>query len=148
MICCIFIFSNQVLGNEGDGNYALVFYSNPNEEFIIPFNAQQVLQLSDHKLFIGNEKVLTSINEYIKRIKTNRNSAKSGYPGYFLSMVLYKNSIVQYKLYIQRDRSFLLMTHEKDINGVMSEEQFNDFVSICENIINVIDYNYQWERLK
>ena len=146
-IFCFLVLSNKGMGSELDNNYALIHYTNPKREFYIPFRVWEVVHVSRHKFLVGNEEILKEIRKSVTKLKLNSENKKSGYPGYFMGLTLYEKSMVQYNLYIERDRSFLLETPKEDIRGVMNEKSFNNFVSLCERMTNIIDYNYQWERL-
>ncbi len=144
----LFVFHGNTIGSEKGSDYTLINYKNPNKEFLTPLSIQGIILHKEHQFFAGNEEILNRIRKNIAKLESISENKKSGYPGYFLSLTLYKNSIVQYNLYIQRDRSFILETAKKDIKGVMDKKTFDDFISLCERMTDIIDYKYQWQRLK
>lgn len=175
LMVTIFVFSQNAFSNEFDFSddssnvYAEIYYTNPNHEQYTPNNLGDLVLMSDHKFVVGNEHMLKAFIKNIKNIKSKSRNTKKGLPGYFFKLVLYVNSKVRYKLSVQRDRSFTLATVDpskpapleissvedllkavensrvEDISGVLDEDIFKNLVSLCENMSNIIDHEFQWK---
>jgi hypothetical protein len=174
LMVAIFAFSQNAFSNEFDFSddssnvYAEVYYSNPNHFTYIPLNLGQLILMSEHKFVVGNEHVLKEFINNIKKIKINSQNTKKGPPGFFFKLTLYVNSKVRYHLEVERNRTFTLSTVDpskpaapevssvedllkavensrvEDITGILDEDIFKNLVSLCENMANIIDHEFQW----
>jgi hypothetical protein len=175
LMVAIFAFSQNAVSNEFDFSddssnvYAEIYYSNPDHETYIPLNLGQLILMSEHKFFVGNEHALKEFIKNIKKIKSESRNKKKGLPGYFFKLVLYVNAKVRYHLEVERNRTFTLSTVDpskpaapeissvedlqkavensrvEDISGVLDEDIFKNLISLCENMSNIIDHEYQWK---
>lgn len=154
--CLVFLFIFLICASKSsaerisEDDYAIIHYTHPKIIFYNTVRITDIEMVSAHKVFVGNRGLLDNLDLIVNKIQKRKSNGiePPDQGGYFIALKLNLKGKPKLEFYLRRNRAFVMKNSDEEITGVLSEDIFDELVSICESMINIIDYKYQWERIK
>lgn len=134
--------------NEIKYKKSIIYYTNPYREFYAPFDRQQLFLRSRHKLMVGNKMILDGLAGILLDTTNEEKNSKKEKLGYFFYGKIFLNAGGYYEFYLDRNMDFEMESSKGTvITGRLKEKQFKQLVNLCEEIVDIVDVDYQWRKM-